>query len=48
MDIEANYDEVRSIIEAAHCNGCEDEGCDFDLRIDEIMDRLIEYDREVS
>lgn len=46
MDVQENYDEVRSILEACHCRACDDYNCDFDHRLDEAMQRLIEYDRE--
>ena len=52
MDIEAHYEEVRSIIESAHCSGCDGFSdpevtactCDFSDRVDEVMRELIEYD----
>ena len=48
MDIQNHYDEVRSIIEACHCRACDEFNCDFDERVQEVMERLLEYDREVD
>jgi hypothetical protein len=54
--IEAHAEEVRSIIEACHCSGCDGYAdpeitectCDFSERVDEVMEQLLEYNREVG
>jgi hypothetical protein len=49
VDIQENYEEVRSIVEASHCCGCEDwelghHTCDFDERVNDVMKRLLQLD----
>jgi len=56
MDIEEHYEEVRSIIEACHCSGCEGYAdpeitvctCNFDERVDDVMIRLVAYSKDVE
>lgn len=50
MDIQDNYEEVRAIVEACHCCGCEEwelghTTCDFEERVNEAMERLLRFDQ---
>ena len=48
MNADAHRDELRSIIESAHCSGCTHPMCDFDDRVEEILDSIVEYIKEVD